>query len=164
MSQNTIDPNEVYRATCAVQLEEYKARMSFVNESNKGTMQFAGWVLKAIFLANGAAAITCLTFIGTPQRVGGLDPANVGQAVECFAYGVVASVATAMLAYVAQYFITEASQAAPMSYTKVDPEKPLTRRVLTLPRFALFVHALAVAAAAISLGLFIWGMFVAAGK
>lgn len=164
MTQSNIDQTEVYRATCAANLEEYKQRQAFINESNKGTLQFAGWVMKAVFLANGAAAITALTFVGNHKTPAGLDPAAVSQAIPCFAWGVVASVLTAMLGYVAQYFIVEASARMPMSYTPKDPLKPMKPEVLTISAVAIVMHIIAVVAALASLGLFVWGMRVAAGQ
>lgn len=158
-----IDPVEIYRAVCAAQLEEYKQRKADSHELMKGTLHLSGWALKAVFLANGAAAITSLTFVSSVKIATAINPSSVASAVPCFAYGVAMSVVAGMLAYVAQYYITEANSQVPMSYSKLEPDKPLPSTFIILPSVARWTHVIAVISTIASLVFFVWGMRIAAG-
>lgn len=153
---------EYYKAKNASQLESYKQHSAFVIESNKGTLQFATLAIKSIFLANGAAAIATLTFIGhKPSADSLINLENVALSVKWFAIGVLCSIVTAMLAYVAQYVITEASS---IEYTvkKSDNADAVVERRFPMPLLAIVLHVIAVIAALTSAVLFMWGMKVAA--
>jgi hypothetical protein len=119
-------------------------------ESFKASITFGGQALKGLFLANGAAAIAMLAFLGNVMSKAGACGDDVKLAavfanpLVLFASGTVASILAAFFAYVAQTSFTHGVLAVP----QLDRMNRIGRRA----RIACVVVGF------LSAALFVWGL------
>jgi len=116
-------------------------------------MSYGSQALKGLFLANGAAAIAMLAFLGNIMaRAGTLGDETrlatvFARPLVLFAFGTIASIVAAFAAYIAQTFYTHGSGAQ-----GVAPQFAKMNRLGNVARRTCVVVGIMAAA------LFIWGL------
>lgn len=132
------------QAVHEIQNKKWEVRYSLWKEqkveATKAVVTFGQSAIRGLLAINGAAIIAILTFIGRLEEVNKEVVELFAQALLCFALGVGAAAAIAMLAYATQYLYNESVGRA--------------------SRVGIFAHVASIFFSLLSLGAFLWGVFV----
>lgn len=129
----------------------------FYQQTNQATINNSNATLRLLVLINGGAALALLTFLsglypqGNPSEL-----ADVAKHLIWFVWGVAFAAVGSGLAYAISYCIVTGSAYRDHKwYPPYVEDTPATKWWI---RSAIFFHLLAVIAAIVSLGLFVYGM------
>ena len=163
MSDQPQDPNHQkwsYEQNRSVAERQHDNETDFGNRASADAITSANHVIRALLLINGGAAIALLAFIGqlvsreTSQSV--LKLSEVTAPLTWFAWGVSAAVCSVAFAYLTNFSTASSSVSKSRSYVHPYVEDNPTSKRWTMATWFFQFHAMA--AAAISLGFFIYGM------
>ena len=132
---NQISPLEMYRAD----LDRYKAQVEAQKPNREAVIKFAELAIRSLLLLTGGAAVALLAFAG--HR----DVPNLATAIELFGWAASGAVLTAGASYLAQVFITEYDHGTWACW------------------FGDALRVVAVVIWFVSLSLFMYGIYAAAG-
>jgi hypothetical protein len=138
---------------------------AFHTYTNQAAIESSNIALKTLIVINGGAAIAVLTFLGgvaSKDKIDFATVAAVAYTIRYFAFGVASAMAAMAFSYLTHYFMTGIEGSRVKNYTHpFIVDGPGTPRMRLLNRT---FHIAAVAAAFLSLLLFMIGMYAASDK
>ncbi|ABE62928.1 hypothetical protein Nham_2131 [Nitrobacter hamburgensis X14] len=165
MAENNTPPFDRAKWTYELNREnahrQHDATRELFHYINKASIEAGNIALKTLVVINGSAAITILTFLGgvaAKREIDFLKVANVASTIKWFAFGVALAVLAMALSYLTNY--TMAGTIASKRATYEHPFIVDGPKFRTWRRWNILFHIAAVLVAFVSLGLFVYGMFL----
>ena len=152
------DLDDVREDERALALATHQRANERLNRAEEAARQSALSAVRALLILNGGSAIALLTFVGSLATSGEerLDPLVLTVPLRWFAYGAGAAVLCAVLAYLTSYTLVGVD--ANQRYQWTHPYAEDTSGSNWWRRGAHALHALAIIAGLLALGLYGWGV------